>query len=111
MLYTISKETNTDENDSPGSRESSQGLGRQGKPREGKANQGKAGTPNLPTIIPTRIAWLKLSGKSPMGMRVPHLNIKILLESDPPTSRILLRPVRLLRVSISEGLTQADSSF
>ena len=31
-------------------------------------------TPNLPTnIVPTNIAWLKLSGKSPMDMRIPPL--------------------------------------
>ena len=30
--------------------------------------------PNLPTnIIPTQIAWLKLSGKSPMDVRIPRL--------------------------------------
>ena len=34
--------------------------------------------PNLPTnIIPTKIAWLKLSGKSPMDIRIPPLKIKI----------------------------------
>ena len=31
-------------------------------------------TPNLPiNIIPTKIALLKLSGKSPMDMRIPSL--------------------------------------
>ena len=31
-------------------------------------------TPNLPTnIVPTNIAWLKLSGRSPMDMRIPPL--------------------------------------
>ena len=35
---------------------------------------GQLCTPNLPTnIIPTKIAWLKLSGKSPMGLRIPAL--------------------------------------
>ena len=41
-------------------------------------------TPNLPTnIVPTNIAWLKLSGKSPMGLRIPPRWIKIMLESNP----------------------------
>ena len=41
-------------------------------------------TPNLPTnIIPTNIAWVKSSGKSPMDMRIPPLTIKIMLESNP----------------------------
>ena len=31
-------------------------------------------TPNLPTnIVPTNIAWLKLSGKFPMGLEIPPL--------------------------------------
>ena len=49
-------------------------------------------TPNLPTkIIPTKTAWLKLSGRFPMGLGIPPLNIKILLESNPLKSRILVR--------------------
>ena len=48
-------------------------------------------TPNLPTkIIPTTIARLKLSGKFPMGLEIPPLTIKILLESNPLKSRILV---------------------
>ena len=42
-------------------------------------------TPNLPTIplshypiIPTKIGWLNISGKFPMGMIIPPLEIKIL---------------------------------
>ena len=36
------------------------------------------GTPNLPTeIIPTKIPWLKLSGKSPMDMRIPPLKLRL----------------------------------
>ena len=39
----------------------------------------------LPTkIIPTKICWLKTSGKIPMDMRTPPLKVKILLESNPP---------------------------
>ena len=48
-------------------------------------------SPNLPTnITPTKIAWLKLSGKFPMDMRIPPLRVKIMLESNPLKSRILV---------------------
>ena len=41
-------------------------------------------TPNLPTnIIPTNIARLELSGKSTMGLGIPPLEIKSMLESNP----------------------------
>ena len=75
-------------------------------------------TPNLPTnITATNIAWLKLSGKFPMDMRIPPLWIKIVKPSvihnvSREIGRMLcdvMRPVRLLRVSISKGLTQAGS--
>ena len=50
------------------------------------------GTPSLPTkIIPAKIPWLKISGKSPMDMRIPPLKIKIMLDSNPLKSRILVR--------------------
>ena len=49
-------------------------------------------TPNLPTkIIPIKIAGLKLFGKSPMGLGIPPLKFKILLESNHLKSRILVR--------------------
>ena len=49
-------------------------------------------TPNLPTeIIPTKIPRLKLSGEFPADMRIPPLEIKILLESNPLKSRIFVR--------------------
>ena len=49
-------------------------------------------TPNLPArIIPTKIAWFRISGKFPMDVRIPPLGIKILLESNPLKSRILVR--------------------
>ena len=49
-------------------------------------------TPNLPTkITSAKIRWLKLSGKVPMDMRIPPLRIKILLESNPLKSIILVR--------------------
>ena len=48
-------------------------------------------TPNPHTnIMPSNNAWLKLSGKSPMDMRVPPLIIKIMLESNPLKSIILV---------------------
>ena len=51
----------------------------------------KARERNLPTnIIPTNIAWLKLSGKFPMDIRIPPLKIKIMLESDPLKSTMLV---------------------
>ena len=40
-------------------------------------------TPNLPTkIIPTKIARLQSSGKFPMGLGIPPLELKIMLESN-----------------------------
>ena len=48
-------------------------------------------TPNLPAnIVPTNIAWLALSGKSPMGLGIPPLKIKIVLDSNPPKSQTVL---------------------
>ena len=48
-------------------------------------------TPNLLTkIIPTKIPWLEIPGEFLMDMRIPPLRIKILLESNPPKSRILV---------------------
>ena len=51
-----------------------------------------ATTPNLPTKnLPAKIAWLKFCGKLSMDIRIPPLNIKIMLESNPLKSRILVR--------------------
>ena len=48
-------------------------------------------TANLPTsIVPTNIARLKLSGKSPMDMRIPPLTFKFTLESNPQKSTMLV---------------------
>ena len=59
---------------------------------EGTGEKGERPTPNLPTnIIPTKIAWLKLSGKSPMGLGIPPLKIKIMLESNSLNSIMLGR--------------------
>ena len=41
-------------------------------------------TPNLPTnIVPTNIARLKLSGRSPMGLGIPPFKLNVMLESSP----------------------------
>ena len=67
-------------------------------------------TPNLPTkiiptkIIPTKIRWLKTSRKSPMDMRIPPFNIKIMLESNPPKSRILVRRLAVAKTSHDSGI-------
>ena len=61
-------------------------------------------TPNLPTkFLPTKIAWLRLSGEIPMGMRIPRLKIQILLESNPLTSEILVR-----RLAVSRRYSRGD---
>ena len=68
---------------------------------------------SLDDIRPVRLPGI--SGKSCMGLKIPTLRFKVLLELDPLKSSIILgrrlavRPVRLLRVWISEGLTKADS--
>ena len=47
-------------------------------------------TPNVATnIVPTNIARVKISGKSPMGLRIPALKIKIVLESNLRKSTML----------------------
>ena len=51
-----------------------------------------ATTASFPTnIIPTKIVWLKLIGKFPMGLGIPPRKIKISLESNPLTSIMLVR--------------------
>ena len=48
-------------------------------------------TPNLPTnSIPTKIAWLRLSGRFPMGLGIPPLRIKLMLASNPLSSIMLV---------------------
>ena len=49
-----------------------------GRSWQGKHCGDPGRTPNLPTnIIPTNIAWLKLSGKLPMGLGIPPLLMNI----------------------------------
>ena len=55
--------------------------------------------PNLPTkIIPTKIRWRKTSAKCRMDIRIPPLKFKTLLESNPPTSIILVRRLAICQV-------------
>ena len=53
-------------------------------------------TPNLPS----KIAWLKLSGPFPMDMRIPPFRTKILLESSPLRSRILVRRLAVRHIQV-----------
>ena len=46
--------------------------------------------------LPVKIRWFKLSGKFPMDMRIPTLNIKIVLGSNPLKSIILVRGLAVL---------------
>ena len=66
-------------------------------------------TPNLPTkIIPTKIAWLKLSGKYPMGMVIPPLNVRIMIESNPLKSRILVWRLAVVILHCVAGIRNAS---
>ena len=56
--------------------------------------------------LPAKIAWLKLSGKLPMGLGIPPLEIKTMLEANPLKSRIL---VRRLAVSAPWRSIQRDT--
>ena len=48
--------------------------------------------PNRPMKnLPTKVRCLKISGKFPMGLGIPPLEFKTLLESNPPKSGILAR--------------------
>ena len=61
-------------------------------PQGGACRHSLQATPNLPTkIVPTKIRWLKTSGEFPMDMIISPLNMKILLQSNPLKSRILVR--------------------
>ena len=54
---------------------------------------------SLLRLSPTKIARLKPSGKSPMGLRILPLRIKLLLASNPLKSRIL--SIRRLAVQVA----------
>ena len=48
--------------------------------------------PNTTSLnTPSKIRWLRLSGKFLMDLRIPHFNINIMLESNPLKSRIVVR--------------------
>ena len=65
---------------------------------------------NLPTkIIPTKICWLNISGKFPMCLGIPPLQIKIMLESNPLKSRILVW--RLAVHSEGQGLERRGQAI
>ena len=54
-------------------------------------------------IIPTKIRRLKTSGIFPMDMRIPPLKLEILLGSNPPKSRIVVRRLAVERGWIERG--------
>ena len=61
-------------------------------------------TPNLPTkIVPTNIARVKHSGKSPMDMRIPPLRIKNVLESNLPKSSMLVGRLGVVPAAIERA--------
>ena len=63
-------------------------------------------TANLPTeIIPTgtKIRRLKLSGEFPVDMRIPPLELTILLEPNPPKSKILVLVCWLSRNKVAQS--------
>ena len=56
-------------------------LGSATTKRRREASVSAADTPNLPTKITTaKICWLKISGKFSVGLGIPPLKIKIMLE-------------------------------
>ena len=65
--------------------------------RARKGSQTMAGEQGSQTLRPislrrlSKIPWLKLSGTFPMGLGIPPLRIKSMLESKPLKSRILAR--------------------
>ena len=93
-----------------------------GVPVASTAVAGLSEGPPVRPISLLRLSLLRLldsdfPGNSLMGLGIPPLKLKILLESNPLISRILvrslavpaslLRPISALRFWISEGLTEA----
>ena len=65
---------------------------------------GASGMPKLPTmIIPTKIRWLKPSGKFPRDVRFSLLKLKILRESNPLKVCILVRRLAVAQVHSAES--------
>ena len=56
-------------------------------------------TPGPPKIIPTKIPWLNISGMIFMGMGIPPHKFKIMLESNPLKSRILVRRLAVSKLT------------
>ena len=48
------------------------------------------------SCIPTKMCWLKMSGRFPMDMRMPPRKSKSMLASDPPKSAILVQRLAIL---------------
>ena len=71
----------------------------------------RMGTPNLPTnITPANIARRKLSGKSSLGLEIPPLNIKIMLEPNPLKSTMLVGRLAVIPLtSILQSLNTFNS--
>ena len=64
---------------------------------------------NLPTnIIPTKICWLKMSVKFPADMRIPPLKLKILFQSKPLKSRILVRRLAVQPILIPMSIMERE---
>ena len=54
--------------------------------------------PDLPAkIVPAKTRRLKTSGRLPTDMGIPPLDIEIMLESNPPKSRVSVRSLALRR--------------
>ena len=69
----------------------------------------RTSTPNLPTkILPAKIRRLETSGEFPMDMRIPPLKIKILLESNPPKSRISVQRLDVVGTFQHQGPLEAS---
>ena len=61
-------------------------------------------------LIPTKICWLNISGKFPVGMRIPPLRVKIMFESNPLKSRILVGRLAL-RMQVAAGANGNEPSW
>ena len=69
---------------------------------------GRGPTANPPTnITPANVAWVKLCGKSPMGLGIPPLRIKIMLGANPLISIMLVLGVMLVgRLGVHSGISR-----
>ena len=52
------------------------------------------------SLLTSKIAWLELSGRIPMGLGIPPHKIKVLLESNPLKSRILVRRLAVIEAAL-----------